>query len=113
VGKFADLAVLDADFFTVPEEDIKSMSAALTLVGGRVVHADREFKDLAPPLPPALPDWSPVRSYGGTHRSGLTTGHANACVAHRHAAPRALHAPVRLEDRAGFFGALGCTCFAF
>ena len=28
-------------------------------------HADDEFKELAPPLPPAMPDWPPARHYGG------------------------------------------------
>ncbi|HMM40792.1 MAG TPA: amidohydrolase, partial [Thermomicrobiales bacterium] len=36
-GKLADVAVLDRDIFTVDEEEIGGMRAALTLVGGRVV----------------------------------------------------------------------------
>jgi len=117
-GQFADLAALDADYFSVPDDQIKSLTATLTLVAGRVVHADREFKDLAPPLPPALPDWSPVRSYGGYQHGALTHSHRNhshrnACALHGHAPARGLQAPVRPEDRAGFFGALGCSCFAF
>jgi predicted amidohydrolase YtcJ len=111
-GQFADLAVLDADYFSVPDESIKSIAAALTLVAGRVVHGDLEFKDLSPPLPPALPDWSPVRSFGGYRQSGLTNMQRNTCVVHRHTTPHSVHAPVRFEDRPGFFGALGCGCFA-
>jgi len=38
VGKLADVAVLDRDYFTVPEADIKKIRAVLTIVGGRVVH---------------------------------------------------------------------------
>ena len=38
VGKLADVAVLDRDYFTVPEADIKKVRAVLTVVGGRVVH---------------------------------------------------------------------------
>ena len=38
VGKLADVAVLDRDYFTVPEADIKKIRAALTVVGGRVVY---------------------------------------------------------------------------
>jgi predicted amidohydrolase YtcJ len=112
-GQFADLAVLDADYFSVPDESIKSIAAALTLVAGRVVHGDLEFKDLAPPLPPALPDWSPVRRYRGFHQSGQTSSQRSSCAVHRHAAPRSVHAPVHFNDRAGFFGALGCSCFVF
>jgi predicted amidohydrolase YtcJ len=37
-GNHADLAVLDRDVFTVPEEEIKSTRSLLTLVGGRFVH---------------------------------------------------------------------------
>jgi len=37
-GKFADFAVLNQDFFTVPEDDIRSIEPVLTVVGGRVVH---------------------------------------------------------------------------
>ena len=38
VGNHADLAVLDRDFFTVPDEDLKRIRALLTVVGGKVVH---------------------------------------------------------------------------
>lgn len=38
-GSHADLAVLSADYLTVPEATIPSITSELTLVGGRVVHA--------------------------------------------------------------------------
>jgi predicted amidohydrolase YtcJ len=37
-GKLADLVVLDRDYFTVPDADIKKIRAVMTIVGGRVVH---------------------------------------------------------------------------
>jgi predicted amidohydrolase YtcJ len=37
VGKLADLAVLDRDYFTVPEEEIKEIEVEMTIVGGEVV----------------------------------------------------------------------------
>jgi predicted amidohydrolase YtcJ len=37
-GKLADLAVLDRDYFTVPDEDVKRIRSVLTVVGGAVVH---------------------------------------------------------------------------
>jgi predicted amidohydrolase YtcJ len=37
-GRFADLAVLDRDYFSVPDVEIKKIRSALTIVGGRVVH---------------------------------------------------------------------------
>jgi predicted amidohydrolase YtcJ len=39
-GKLADLAVLDRDYLTVPEEQIKDITSALTIVGGRIVHSE-------------------------------------------------------------------------
>lgn len=36
-GKLADLAVLERDYFTVPEADIKDIRVDMTLAGGRVV----------------------------------------------------------------------------
>ena len=37
-GRLADLVVLDRDFFSVPDADIKKIRSVLTLVGGRIVH---------------------------------------------------------------------------
>jgi predicted amidohydrolase YtcJ len=37
-GKLADLAVLDRDFFAVPDVQIKQIRSVLTVVDGRVVH---------------------------------------------------------------------------
>jgi predicted amidohydrolase YtcJ len=37
-GKLADLAVLDRDYFSVPDVDIKKVRSVLTVVDGRVVH---------------------------------------------------------------------------
>ena len=38
VGNHADLAVLDRDYFTVPEDELTRIRSVLTVVGGRVVH---------------------------------------------------------------------------
>ncbi len=43
-GKFADLVVLNADYLTVPEDQIRTLESLLTMVGGRIVHAERPFK---------------------------------------------------------------------
>jgi predicted amidohydrolase YtcJ len=37
-GTRADLVVLDRDYFTVPDEEIKRLRSLLTVVGGRVIH---------------------------------------------------------------------------
>jgi predicted amidohydrolase YtcJ len=40
-GCRADLAVLDRDYFAVPEEEIKRVRSLLTIVGGKAVHNER------------------------------------------------------------------------
>jgi predicted amidohydrolase YtcJ len=45
-GKLADLAVLSADYMTVPVEQIGRIESLLTMVGGRVVYAAGPFKTL-------------------------------------------------------------------
>jgi predicted amidohydrolase YtcJ len=45
-GKLADLAVLSKDYLTVPAGEIGSITSLLTMVGGRVVHADAPFATL-------------------------------------------------------------------
>src|SRR6185436_14190460 len=66
VGQFADLIVLDRDYFTCAVAEIADIASELTLVGGKIVYASSDFAalDKAAP-PPAMPDWSPVRNFGG------------------------------------------------
>jgi predicted amidohydrolase YtcJ len=47
-GKFADLAVLSADYLTAPVKEIGKIRSVLTMVGGNVVYADQPFANLAP-----------------------------------------------------------------
>ena len=65
IGQLADFAVLSADFFSIPEEEIKGLHSLLTVVGGEVVYAVDEFDHLAPPPLPAALDWAPTAHYGG------------------------------------------------
>ena len=44
-GRYADLAVLDADPLTVPLEALGQVHAELTLVGGRAVHDSGDWLD--------------------------------------------------------------------
>jgi len=39
-GNHADLAVLDRDYFTVPDDEIKRVRSVMTVVGGKVVHSE-------------------------------------------------------------------------
>ena len=43
-GKLADLTVLDRDYFTIPDADIKKIRSVLTIVGGKVVHDSKALK---------------------------------------------------------------------
>ncbi len=67
-GQYADFAVLTDDYFTIEDAQIKSLSSVLTVVDGKVVHADDEFAPLAPPPLPVSPAWSPVAEFGGVGR---------------------------------------------
>jgi predicted amidohydrolase YtcJ len=42
VGKYADLAVLDRDYLTCPEEEIRAIKVLMTMVNGKVVY-ERTF----------------------------------------------------------------------
>ncbi|MGQ2952304.1 MAG: amidohydrolase [Agrobacterium sp.] len=63
-GNLADFAVLDRDYFSVPEDQIKSVSSVLTVMDGRVVFGAQDYSALSPQLPSILPDWSPVKYFG-------------------------------------------------
>jgi len=45
-GKLADLAVLSADYLTVPLDEIGNIESVLTLLGGEVVYAAGDFAAL-------------------------------------------------------------------
>jgi predicted amidohydrolase YtcJ len=46
-GWLADLAVLSADYFSVPEDQIPGITSDLTVMGGQVVHTSAAFAGLA------------------------------------------------------------------
>jgi predicted amidohydrolase YtcJ len=46
VGKFADLAVLNSDFYSIPTDQIKDIESLLTIVGGNIVYQSGIFQDL-------------------------------------------------------------------
>jgi predicted amidohydrolase YtcJ len=46
-GKFADLAVLSADYLTAPVKEIGKIRSLLTMVNGKAVYASAPFADLA------------------------------------------------------------------
>jgi len=125
VGQLADLIVPDRDYFGCAEDEIADLTSDLTLVGGKVVYAAGAFAHLdGDPPPPAMPDWSPVRRFGGyaawadDTQASLRTQAASACGcaisctvhAHDHAAAWTSKLPI--ADLKSFWGALGCACWA-
>ncbi|RXT29442.1 transcriptional regulator [Rhizobium leguminosarum] len=66
-GYLADFVVLDRDYFTVSEDQIKSISSVLTIMDGKVVFGAQDYRALSPKLPEILPAWSPVKSFGSYH----------------------------------------------
>src|SRR5712691_1381030 len=125
-GQLADFVALTDDYFSVPEERIKSIESVLTVVGGKIVHAIEEFSSHAPPTIPVLPEWSPVKVFGGygapldvakAARAGVPVEHHHSAKCHQqgcaHAAHQLLAGIETARNRyAGFFG-MGCDCFAF
>ncbi|ATB37038.1 amidohydrolase [Cystobacter fuscus] len=107
-GMLADLAVLSADYFSVPEEQIKHLESVLTIVDGKVVHGAGAFGPLAPPLPPVSPDWSPVSLPGGAQGASASPLHPTGCV-HQH--PHA-HPHSHVASPFGLWNS-GCDCFVF
>jgi len=59
----ADLVILNADYLGVEEEKIKDIRSVLTILDGKVIFGAREYQTIAPRVPKALPDWSPVNFY--------------------------------------------------
>ena len=128
VGQLADLIVPDRDFFSCPEDDISFITADLTVVGGKVVYGAGDFASLDESVPPpAMPDWSPVRTFKGyaawgepdgagknsLRRTAMSNcGCASSCNVHGHDHAGAWSSSLPVSDLRSFWGALGCACWA-
>jgi predicted amidohydrolase YtcJ len=128
-GLLADLTVPDRDFFACAESEIADTTALLTMVGGKVVYGAGEFSawDEGTP-PPPMPDWSPVRRFGGYGAWGEKEGApmqaalrskakaacacSSACAVHGHEHLAAASRSIPAADLRSFWGALGCACWA-
>lgn len=122
-GQYADLAVLSADYMSIPSEEIRRVNAVLTIVGGQIVYGEGNYSDRSPPVPPASPSWSPVNAEPSPAMRVKTPtkmqfshachdGCASACSVHDHNHHIAWNSPIPVSDRPAFWGALGCSCFA-
>jgi predicted amidohydrolase YtcJ len=132
IGQFADLMVPDRDYFACAEDEISGITADLTMVGGKVVYGAGDFASLDKTGPPlAMPDWSPVRSFGGygawgdakntgknadksvlSQRLAMSCGCANACNVHGHDHAAAWSSRLPIANLKSFWGVLGCACWA-
>jgi predicted amidohydrolase YtcJ len=127
-GQLADLVVLTDDYFSVPDDEIKGIESVLTIVDGKIVHAADPFLPYAPAPIPVLPEWSPIKVFGGygapldirkAARAGVPVAenHQHSADCHSHGCFDAWNRLVReaansRNQPAGFWGA-GCDCFAF
>jgi predicted amidohydrolase YtcJ len=120
IGQLADLAVLTEDYFSVPEERIKSLESVLTIVDGKAVYGAAEFTKIAPPALPVMPDWSPVAHFGGYGAPGYARCeedhiHTSCCSPiHLHSHSQGHHQQ-HTASPAGWqqLWGSGCDCFAF
>ncbi|MYM72450.1 amidohydrolase family protein [Duganella sp. FT134W] len=140
VGQLADMIVPDKDFYACAESEIWDLTSELTIVGGNIVYAAGAFASHDLPPPPAMPDWSPVRRFGGyagwgekqgTSRAALkeleqrqlkqkrereqqaaACGCANNCNVHGHQHANSWGSQAPVSDLKSFWGALGCACWA-
>lgn len=112
IGQYADFAALSDDYFSIPENEIRSLESVLTVVGGKVVYANEEFMPLAPGPLPLARDWAPTVHFGGhyrSHKHDATVESVRACLGHT-ASYRATKTESSIGS--GLWG-LGCDCFAF
>ena len=127
IGQLADVTALTEDYLSVPEEKIKGIESVLTIVGGKIVYSAQEFQNLGPVPLPVLPEWSPVKVYGGygapldvrkAARAGVPGQqhqHSAECHSHGclHAAHQLLEGIKAAAPRYSDFWGSGCDCFAF
>jgi predicted amidohydrolase YtcJ len=114
-GQLADLAVLSADYFSIPDEEIKRLESVLTMIAGKFVYATEEFSKLAPPALPVSPSWSPIKEYGGYargQREVLGASHSASCSHIASPASGRAKSHLQVLGDSGLWG-LGCDCFAF
>ncbi|QNT78728.1 amidohydrolase [Entomobacter blattae] len=129
VGQYADLIVPNHDYFSCAEDEISHIVSELTMVGGKIVYSEGEFGPLNEvEVPPAMPEWSPVRTYKGYGAWGVekkdstafmrqtaasSCGCESACATHGHDHAAAWASKIPVADLKSFWGALGCSCWAF
>ena len=114
-------------YFACAEDEIANITSELTMVGGKIVYGAGDFAALdQAEVPPAMPDWSPVRRFGGyaawadssatardqDRKLAMSCGCADACTIHGHNHARAWSGRLPIADLRSFWGVLGCACWA-
>ncbi len=112
-GQYADFTALSADYFEVPDAEIRNIVSVLTVVDGKVVYGAGEFSSLAPPLPPASPDWAPVRRYGAYAAPTSAAAEAAASMHHCSSQGRSVEAKAGCGSLQSLWGPFGCGCWAY
>jgi predicted amidohydrolase YtcJ len=64
-GQYADMVILNKDYFSVPVDEVRNIHALLTIVNGKVVYGEGDYEKLNPAMPEVIPAWSPVKYFGG------------------------------------------------
>ncbi|HRI65860.1 MAG TPA: amidohydrolase [Polyangium sp.] len=113
-GQLADLAVLTADYFAIPDEELKALESVLTILGGKPVYAAEDFKPLDPGDLPVMPDWSPVNHHAGAWRPQSPQPVSAQARLHVPGKPGGWTSYNRqwLSELGDLFGG-SCECFAF
>src|SRR5260370_36948102 len=113
------------DCFSCSEDEIAGTTSDLTMVGGKVVYAAGDFAkyDEAAP-PPAMPDWSPVRTFGGyagwadskrateaalPRKLAMSCDCAHPCNVHGHDHATAWSSKPPIADPNSFWDVLCCS----
>jgi predicted amidohydrolase YtcJ len=64
-GMYADMVILSDDYFTAGNEQVKHITALMTVVNGKIVYASGKYAAESPAIAAAIPAWSPINYYGG------------------------------------------------
>ncbi|MCD8138680.1 MAG: amidohydrolase [Planctomycetaceae bacterium] len=119
VGQCADFIVPSADYFSIPVEAIRYLTSDLTVLGGRTVYADGDFRQMALPMPQVSPRWSPVKRVPGYHvekdiLSALAECSAAggcACGECGTTAKPKMVERIPFGEESLFWDSLGCSCW--
>ena len=119
-GQLADFIVPSGDYFAVEADDIRFLTSRMTVVGGRVVHAEGAFADFAPPSLKVSPDWSPVTRYPGYvvekdifeayREAAVASSCGCGCGCGSHGKPAWVQR-IPYGDESYFWNSLGCSCW--